>query len=141
MTEETTLLRPGEFSRLLLKAIDASEGRRKRRKRDTTPDRIGLDIKRGLLLRAAAENPAPETFEAWLLDQALAVPASGPVRALCAEILHEYRVAAHDPDFRSWLLEGAPSADADADAGGCDLHPPGQCPGPVADSGHQAVTS
>ena len=134
MTEQTTTLRPGEFNRLLLNALDSSEGRHKRRKRDTTPDRIGLDIKRDLLLRATAEDPAPEGFEGWLLAQALAVPASGPVRALCAEILHEYRVAAHDPDFRRWLLEGAPSADAEASAGGCDLHPPGQCPGPVGAS-------
>ncbi len=128
MTEQTTLLRPGEFSRLLLKAIDASEGRRKRRKRDTTPDRIGLDIKRDLLLRATAEDPAAETFEAWLLAQALAVPASGPVRALCGEIFDEYRFAAADPGFERWLAEGAPSADADSDNPVCEVHPPGQCP-------------
>ena len=128
MTEQTTTLRPGEFSRLLLNALDASEGRRKRRKRDTTPDRIGLDIKRDLLLRASDDDPAPEAFEAWLLGQALGAPASGPVRALCAEILDEYRAAARDPDFRRWLAEGAPSADAEAAAGACELHPPGQCP-------------
>ena len=107
------VLRPGEFSRLLLNALEASEGRRKRRKRDTTPDAIGLGIKRDLLRRAVAEDPAPEAFEAWLLTQALGAPASGPVRALCAEILDEYRFARHDPDFGRWLAAGAPSADAE----------------------------
>src|SRR2546422_5226163 len=38
--------RPGEICRELLAALDASEGRRRRRKRDTTPDAIGLTIKR-----------------------------------------------------------------------------------------------
>ena len=134
MTQQTMMLRPSEFSRLLLRTIEASEGRRKRRKRDTTPDRIGLDIKRDLLLRASDEDPAPEAFEAWLLGQALGAPASGPVRALCAEILDEYRAAARDPDFRRWLAEGAPSADAEANAGGCELHLPGRCPEAVAAS-------
>jgi hypothetical protein len=98
---------------LLLAALDASEGRRRRRKRDTTPDAIGLEIKRDLLQRAAAENPAAADFEAWLLTQALAAPASGPVRALCGEILDEYRFAQHDPHFAQWLTRGAPSADAE----------------------------
>ena len=136
-------LRPSEFSRLALKAIEASEGRRKRRKRDTTPDKIGLEIKRELLERAAGEDPAPEAFEAWLLKQALAAPASGPVRALCGEIMDEYKAAARDPHFRGWLAEGAPSDDAKLDAakldptplrdsladmGRCSVHPAGDCP-------------
>ena len=109
------VLRPGEFSRLALATIDASEGRRKRRKRDQTPDKIGLDLKRELLERAAAEDPAPEAFEGWLLAQALAAPASGPVRAICTMILDEYRLAMVDPDFGRWLAEGAPSADAEGE--------------------------
>ena len=111
--QQTTILRPGEFSRLALQALAASEGRRRRPKRDQTPDGIGLALKRELLARAAEADPAPDTFEAWLLGQALAAPASGPVRAMCAEIFDEYRVAALDPSFGRWLQEGAPSADAE----------------------------
>jgi hypothetical protein len=107
------LLRPSDFSRALLQAIEASEGRRKRRKRDTTPDAIGLNIKRDLLNRAITDDPAPEAFEAWLLSQVLATPASGPVRALCGEILAEYQLACQDASFSMWLSEGAPSADAE----------------------------
>ena len=106
-------LRPGEFSRLLIGALGASEGRRRRRKRDTTPDAIGLSIKRELLERAAEEDPAPEQFERWLLEQAIGSEVPGPVRALCGEILSDYRVACADPGFRAWLAEGAPSADAE----------------------------
>ena len=106
------MLRPGEFCRQLLSATDASEGRRKRRKRDTTPDAIGLAIKRDLLAGAVLDDPAPEHFERWLLEQTVRAPASGPVRALCSEIFAEYRQACSDPTFRNWLAEGAPSADA-----------------------------
>ena len=48
----------------LLAALEASEGRRKRRKRDTTPDAIGLAIKRELLEAAVREAPAAAEFEA-----------------------------------------------------------------------------
>lgn len=113
MNEQATVLRPGEFSRLALAALAAAAGRQKRRKRDQTPDTIGLEMKRDLLQRAAAADPDPEAFEGWLLAQALAAPASGPVRAMCAEIFDEYRVAALDPSFGRWLQQGAPSADAE----------------------------
>jgi hypothetical protein len=108
-------LSPGEFSRLLAQSLAASDGRRKRRKRNTTPDAIGLELKRELLERAAADNPPPEAFEGWLLQQALAAPAGGPVRAMCAEIWDEYAVARLDPDFSRWLAQGAPSEDAEPD--------------------------
>jgi hypothetical protein len=106
-------LEPAAFARQALDALDASEGRRRRRKRDTTPDAVGLGIKRDLLERLEAEGPAAGELELWLLRRAVAAPASGPVRALCAEILTEYRYASVDPRFRGWLAEGAPSADAD----------------------------
>ena len=61
MTIEDQTLRPGEFSRLLLRALDAAEGRRKRRKRDTTPDAIGLGIKRELLVESTAESAGDGT--------------------------------------------------------------------------------
>lgn len=125
MTIEKLPLRPSDFSRRLLRALDASEGRRKRRKRDTTPDSIGMGIKRDLLERAIVDDPEPDAFEGWLLMQALAAPASGPVRALASEIHAEFRLAAIDPDFDAWLASGAPSADAEVT---CDVHPPGECP-------------
>jgi hypothetical protein len=106
-------LRPAEFCRLSLEALAASEGRRRRRKRDQTPDAIGLGIKRTLYERAAADDPEPDAFESWLIAQALAAPAAGPVRAIAAEILDDYRFAAADPSFRDWLAAGAYSADAD----------------------------
>ena len=111
------MLTPGEFSRRALLALDASEGRSKRRKRDQTPDRLGMDLKRELLQRAADENPSADEFEGWLLQQVLTAPASGPVRAMCADILNEYRLSCFDPSFEAWLAEGAPSADALAFAG------------------------
>ena len=55
-------LRPAVLCRGLLDALEASEGRRKRRKRDTTPDAIGLGTKRDLLERAVRDAPDPEAF-------------------------------------------------------------------------------
>lgn len=105
-------LRPSDFARGQLQALEASRGRSKRRKRDQTPDRIGMDLKRALLQRAVEDDPAPEDLEGWLLQQALAAPVSGPVRAMSMEILTEYRLALVDPAYGAWLRSGAPSADA-----------------------------
>jgi len=107
--------RPSEVCRELLAALEASEGRRQRRKRDTTPDAIGLAIKRGLLEQAVAADPAPEEFEAWLQEQCFAAgPGEGGVRAMALSIFEEWRLA-HDADsFRAWLARGAPSDDAAA---------------------------
>ncbi len=114
MNELPVPLPPAEFCRHLLMTIDASEGRRRKRKRDTTPDAIGLTIKRDLLERAIQDSPLPDEFEGWLLEQVLSIPAgSGAVRAICLQILDEYHLAGIDHDFRRWLLAGAPSADAD----------------------------
>lgn len=110
--EPAPLLRPAEFSRALLRSLEASEGRRRRRKRDQTPDGIGLALKRDVLERIVAEDPEPERFEAWLLDLVAATPAGGGVRAMCREILDEYRLAARDARFSAWLAQGAPSDDA-----------------------------
>ena len=41
-------LRPAVVCQQLLQASDASEGRRKRRKRNTTPDSLGMEVKRVL---------------------------------------------------------------------------------------------
>jgi len=113
--------RPGRLCRELLAALDASDGRRRKRKRDTTPDAIGLDIKRGLLERAVADDPEPHAFEAWLLDRCLeAAPhvSLGGARAMALDILSEWRLAEASPSFRTWLDGGAPSDDRDAGTGG-----------------------
>lgn len=107
--------RPAEICRELLLALDASEGRRKRRKRDTTPDAIGLQIKRELLEAAVREDPAPEAFEAWLLERSLAAgPGSGTVRAMAVSIWDEWRLATELTSFRQWLAQGAPSDDRES---------------------------
>lgn len=108
-------LRPADFARQALKALDAAEGRRRRRKRDQTPDAIGLEIKRDLYERAARDDPKPEAFEAWLVAQVLSAPAAGPVRAIAGQLLDEYTFSAADPAFREWLAAGAYSADAEAE--------------------------
>jgi hypothetical protein len=101
----------------LLAALEASEGRRRRRKRDTTPDAIGLGIKRDLLEGAVAGDPEPELFEAWLLERCLCPPIGasvGAVRAMALEVLAEWRLACAAGDFAAWLDHGAPSEDARA---------------------------
>lgn len=108
----TPLLRPGEFCRWALKAQEAADGQRRRRKRDQRPDQIGLGIKAGLLARAAEEDPEPEAFESWLLSQVIAAPAGGPLRAVSLQILDEYRFATLDVALAEWLRAGAPSDDA-----------------------------
>ena len=109
------MLRPAEVCRQLLAALDASEGRRKRRKRDTTPDAIGMGVKRDLLAQAVSEDPAAEAFESWLLQKCLAAgSSSGPVHAMALDLLHEWRLAQALPSFQAWLYQGAPSDDASA---------------------------
>jgi hypothetical protein len=105
--------RPGDICRELLAALEASEGRRQRRKRDTTPDAIGLTMKRELLERAVAADPEPDEFEAWLLEQCrTAGGAEGGVRAMALSIFEEWRLAHEAEPFRAWLAQGAPSDDA-----------------------------
>lgn len=110
-------MRPSVFCRELLQTLAASEGRRKRRKRDTTPDAIGLGIKRDLLERAIAADPAPEDFEAWLVAQCTATGAAdGGVRAMAMSVFDEWRLAQDADWFREWLGRGAPSDDTTRDA-------------------------
>jgi hypothetical protein len=85
--------RPSALGRDLLAVLEVSEGRRRRRKRDTIPDAIGLGIKRRLLEAAVVDDPEPEAFESWLLERC-------PVGA-----------------FDTWLAEGAPSDDPITPAG------------------------
>jgi hypothetical protein len=107
---------PATVCRQLLSALEAGDGRRRRRKRDTTPDALGMTIKRELLERALADDPPAEGFEAWLLEQCLAdapTRSMGAVRAMAREILDEYRLAVTLPAFDAWLTAGAPSEDRD----------------------------
>jgi hypothetical protein len=107
--------RPSDVCRELLAALDASEGRRRRRARDTTPDAIGLAIKRDLLQRAVAADPHAENFEAWLLEQCRSAgPGEGGVRAMALSIFEEWRLAHDAESFGTWLARGAPSDDAAA---------------------------
>jgi hypothetical protein len=108
----TTPVRPAHLCRQLLAALEASDGRRRRRKRNTTPDSIGMRIKRELLEEAVGDDPNPDDFEGWLLQRCLSSPAgSGPARAMALEILAEWRLAETSETFRHWLEQGAPSDD------------------------------
>lgn len=110
-------LEPAAVCGALLAALGASDGRRKKRKRDTTADAIGMRIKRELLERAVRDKPAPDDFEAWLIQMCETLGAEGygvgAVRAMAKDVLDEWRFALAAPSFREWLAHGAPSADAE----------------------------
>ena len=106
-------VRPAEFCREVMASLQASEGRRRRRSRNTTPDAIGLAMKRTLLEEAIAADPAPEEFEDWLFRRCLREPVgSGGLRAVAVSLFEEWRFAAQVDAFRDWLAAGAPSDDA-----------------------------
>jgi hypothetical protein len=108
-------LRPAQFSAELISALEASDGRRKRRVRDTTPDAIGMRIKRELLEGIVRDDPEPADFEEWLAERCLdAGVADGPVRAMALSIWDEWRLAAMSTEFRDWLARGAPSDDRES---------------------------
>jgi hypothetical protein len=107
-------LRPADVCRALLSALDASEGRRRSRKRDQTPDAFGLGIKRELLQCAVDADPSAEDFEGWLMAYPLSHTApelAGPSMAMARAVFDEWRLALSMGEFRSWLEQGAPSAD------------------------------
>jgi hypothetical protein len=108
-------VRPADICRALLAALEASEGRRRNRKRDQTPDAFGLGVKRDLLHRAVEEDPRPDAFEAWLLNYPSTFDAPGlvgPASAMARAVFEEWRLAHSLGEFRRWLEEGAPSDDA-----------------------------
>lgn len=107
-------LRPARVCTTLLAALDASEGRSRARKRDQTPDSIGLAIRRTLLEQAAHDDPEPEAFERWLLDHVEASAAPGAACAIARAVLDEWRLAHRMESFAAWLEQGAPSEDARA---------------------------
>ena len=105
--------RPAQVCAQLLAALDASEGRRRRRKRNTTPDSIGMAIKRIILEATVRDDPDPDDYEAWLLQRCVTLEGpSGPTRAMALDVLSEWRLAHSSTEFRSWLQRGARSDDA-----------------------------
>lgn len=113
-------LRPKDVCRALLAALDASDGRRRKRKRDQTADAIGLAIKRALLERAVEDDPAPQAFERWLLEYPPTCTGpgeAGPALAMARAVFDEWRLAHSLREFRVWLEQGAPSEDADKQNG------------------------
>ena len=111
-TDSLAALRPADVCRALLAALDGAEGRRRKRKRDQTPDAIGLTVKRNILEHAVEDNPDPETFESWLLNYSQSEDRSGAVAAMARSVLDEWRLAHSMGEFRVWLEQGAPSDDA-----------------------------
>lgn len=108
-------LRPADVCRALLAALEAAEGRRRKRKRDQTPDAFGLGVKRELLKSAVEDDPAPEEFEAWLLEypgKCKAPELEGPALAMARAVFEEWRLAHAMGEFKQWLEQGAPSDDA-----------------------------
>jgi hypothetical protein len=108
-------LRPAAVCRALLAAMEAAEGRRRSRKRDQTPDALGLDVKRRLLAAVVAADPEPADLERWLVERT-ARPAAGEdagaLAAMARTVLDEWRLAHRMPAFAQWLDAGAPSEDA-----------------------------
>jgi hypothetical protein len=115
LSDDAEGFRPADVCRALLAALDAADGRRKKRKRDQTPDTFGLAIKRGLLERVVEEDPRPDAFEEWLLNYP---PRCGPpelagaASAMARAVFEEWQLAHSSSQFRLWLAKGAPSDDA-----------------------------
>src|SRR5260370_10121105 len=106
-----TPLRPALVCGALLTALDASEGRRRRRKRDTTPDAIGMLLKRQLLTQAIEADPDPDAFEAWLLDRCLTRAqdvSMGVLPAMARDVIAEWRLRPKLPPPRERLARRPP---------------------------------
>ena len=111
-----SIYRPAEVCKALLSALEASEGQRRRRKRDQTPDGIGLTFKRELLEQAIRDDPEPEAFEEWLLNYSASQDSAGGIFAMARAVFEEWRLAHSMNEFKSWLEQGAPSDDASEDS-------------------------
>jgi hypothetical protein len=111
------MLTPAELCRGLLGALDASEGRRKRRARNTTADSIGLEIQRDLLEAGVRDQPTPDEFEGWLLDQCQAAgEGDGAHRAMALFIWDQWQLARRAPDVQAWIAAGGRSDDRESGA-------------------------
>ena len=114
-TDYSTDVRPAAVCRALLAALDASDGRRRKRKRDQTADAFGLSVKRELLRRVVDDDPPAHAFEEWLFNypQTCERPElAGPALAMARSVYEEWLLVHTLRDFKSWLELGAPSDDA-----------------------------
>jgi len=110
-------LTPAELCRGLLGALDASEGRRKRRVRNTNADSIGLAIQRDILEAVVRDAPAPDEFEAWLMARCEAEGvADGAQRAMALFVWDQWQLALQAPDVQAWILAGGQSDDRESGA-------------------------
>src|SRR5688500_20328738 len=108
-------MRPADICRELLETIEVSEGRRKRRVRDTTADSIGLQLKRDLLRAIGDADPGADDFEGWLLERCLAEgPSDGPLRAIALTVWEEWQLTRASRDVRRSLAAGARAEDRDS---------------------------
>jgi hypothetical protein len=110
----TQSIRPAQVCKTLLAALEGAEGQRRKRKRDQTPDAIGLAVKRALLERVVQDDPEPEAFEKWLLNYPLTCGApefTGSASAMARAVFEEWCLAHSLGDFKAWLDHGAPSED------------------------------
>jgi hypothetical protein len=106
------MLTPAQLCQGLLGALEASEGRRRRRARNTTADSIGLAIQRDLLEAAVRDSPDASDFERWLLTRCLSEGESdGATRAMAIFVWQQWCLAREAGDYGAWLAEGAPSDD------------------------------
>lgn len=106
------MLTPAQLCQGLLEALEASEGRRRRRARNTTADAIGLAIQRDLLEAAVHESPDANDFERWLMTRCLAEGENdGATRAMAIFVWQQWRLACEADDYGAWLAAGAPSDD------------------------------
>lgn len=115
--ESRVELRPSFVCSRLLAALDSAEGRRRARKRDQTPDAVGLEAKRCLLDAVVREDPTASEFVDWLFRYASRIvdPARRSAFAAMAHAVHEeWQLAHRMPEFSRWLDRGAPSEDATA---------------------------
>ena len=107
-------LRPAEVCKALLAALEAAEGRRRKRKRDQTPDAIGYPSS-GLFW--SRQFKTIQTLKhskngCWITPACATQESSGAVSAMARAVLEEWRLAHSLDDFRVWLEQGAPSDDA-----------------------------
>jgi hypothetical protein len=113
--DSSPVCRPSEVCRALLAALEASDGRRRKRKRDQTADAFGLAVKRDLLQRVVDEDPPPHAFEEWLFNYPTTCERpelAGPALAMARAVFEEWRLTYTLRDFKLWLERGAPSDDA-----------------------------
>jgi len=115
--------RPATICRELLAALEASEGRRRRRKarHDARRDRARHQARAARGRRR--DDPPPAAFEAGC-SSAVSPPAArpGPRARWPLEVLAEWRLASSLPEFGAWLDRGAPSDDG-LIVGGPDMAP------------------